>query len=184
MFQAHPNLKILLMDSPVQVRTRSTQPCAACRMLRRRCATDCILAPYFPIEESDNFARVHKVFGASNVIKMLQMVEESRREDAVKSMVYEAKARLRDPIYGSAGTVFYLQKHVKDLEMQLQSMAAQVLESQRQRDQLLKILMDVHSVNQSSPVDNAILDRFSFMLGDNSIWCDPNQISMDCFGTM
>lgn len=47
-------------------------PCAACKLLRRRCA-DCVFAPYFPADEPQKFASVHKVFGASNVNKMLQV---------------------------------------------------------------------------------------------------------------
>ncbi|KAH0854505.1 hypothetical protein HID58_069187 [Brassica napus] len=41
--------------------------------------------------------------GASNIIKLLQELPESQRTDAVNSMVYEAGARIRDPIYGCAG---------------------------------------------------------------------------------
>ncbi|XP_059441814.1 phosphopantothenoylcysteine decarboxylase-like [Corylus avellana] len=48
-------------------------PCAACKLLRRRCAEDCVFAPYFPADEPQKFANVHKVFGASNVNKMLQI---------------------------------------------------------------------------------------------------------------
>lgn len=49
-------------------------PCAACKLLRRRCAQDCVFAPYFPADEPQKFANVHKVFGASNVNKMLQVL--------------------------------------------------------------------------------------------------------------
>lgn len=48
-------------------------PCASCKLLRRRCAKDCTFAPYFPSHEPQKFAIVHKVFGASNVSKMLQV---------------------------------------------------------------------------------------------------------------
>lgn len=48
-------------------------PCAACKLLRRRCAHDCVFAPYFPADEPHKFGSVHKVFGASNVNKMLQV---------------------------------------------------------------------------------------------------------------
>ncbi|KAJ0798534.1 putative transcription factor LOB family [Helianthus annuus] len=34
---------------------------------------------------------------------------ESQRTDAVSSMVYEANARLRDPVYGCAGAICQLQ---------------------------------------------------------------------------
>lgn len=49
-------------------------PCAACKLLRRRCTPDCIFAPYFPAHQPHKFASVHKVFGASNVNKMLQVI--------------------------------------------------------------------------------------------------------------
>jgi len=49
------------------------QPCAACRMLRRRCESKCVLAPYFPTDEVENFALVHRVFGAKNVVKIIQV---------------------------------------------------------------------------------------------------------------
>ncbi|TYH72155.1 hypothetical protein ES332_D05G234900v1, partial [Gossypium tomentosum] len=48
-------------------------PCAACKILRRRCADKCVLAPYFPPEPA-KFAIAHLVFGASNIIKFLQVV--------------------------------------------------------------------------------------------------------------
>lgn len=51
----------------------TASPCAACKMLRRRCAQDCVFAPHFPADEPLKFANVHKVFGASNVSKLLQV---------------------------------------------------------------------------------------------------------------
>jgi hypothetical protein len=46
-------------------------PCAACKLLRRRCAEECPFSPYFSPHEPHKFAAVHKVFGASNVSKLL-----------------------------------------------------------------------------------------------------------------
>jgi hypothetical protein len=48
-------------------------PCAACKILRRRCADGCLLAPYFPPTEPAMFTTAHRVFGASNIIKLLQV---------------------------------------------------------------------------------------------------------------
>lgn len=48
-------------------------PCAACKLLRRRCAEECPFSPYFSPHEPQKFAAVHKVFGASNVSKMLMV---------------------------------------------------------------------------------------------------------------
>lgn len=49
-------------------------PCAACKILRRRCADKCVLAPYFPPTEPAKFTIAHRVFGASNIIKFLQVL--------------------------------------------------------------------------------------------------------------
>ncbi|XP_027347583.1 LOB domain-containing protein 4-like [Abrus precatorius] len=94
-------------------------PCAACKLLRRRCAQDCVFAPYFPADEPQKFANVHKVFGASNVNKMLQDLPEHQRGDAVSSMVYEANARVRDPVYGCVGAISSLQQQIGALQTQL-----------------------------------------------------------------
>ncbi|KAL0884589.1 hypothetical protein Bca101_008570 [Brassica carinata] len=80
-------------------------PCAACKILRRRCGEKCVLAPYFPPTEPAKFSIAHRVFGASNIIKLLQELPESQRTDAVNSLVYEAEARIRDPVYGCAGAI-------------------------------------------------------------------------------
>lgn len=60
-------------SSPGQGTVTSDPPCAACKSLRRKCTKDCIFLPYFPRDDPEKFARVHKVFGASNVAKMLQV---------------------------------------------------------------------------------------------------------------
>ncbi|KAG6735521.1 hypothetical protein POTOM_061871 [Populus tomentosa] len=72
-----------------------SSPCASCKLLRRRCAKDCIFAPYFPSDDPHKFAIVHKIFGASNVSKMLQEIPIHQRADAVGSLVYEANARMQ-----------------------------------------------------------------------------------------
>ncbi|GER25071.1 LOB domain-containing protein [Striga asiatica] len=103
-------------------------PCAACKLLRRRCAEDCVFAPYFPADEPHKFASVHKVFGASNVNKMLQELPEHQRGDAVSSMVYEANARIRDPVYGCVGAISSLQNQIDTLQTQLALAQAEVVQ--------------------------------------------------------
>ncbi|KGN47298.1 LOB domain-containing protein 1 [Cucumis sativus] len=112
-------------------------PCAACKILRRRCAERCVLAPYFPPSEPAKFAIAHRVFGASNIIKFLQELPESQRADAVSSLVYEASARVRDPVYGSAGAICQLQKQVNELQAQLAKAQAEVVNMQCQQANLV-----------------------------------------------
>ncbi|XP_066352550.1 LOB domain-containing protein 1-like [Miscanthus floridulus] len=114
-------------------------PCAACKILRRRCADGCVLAPYFPPTEPAKFTTAHRVFGASNIIKLLQDLPESSRADAVSSMVYEAEARLRDPVYGCAGAVCRLQKQANELKVQLARAQADLLNAQAQHANLLAL---------------------------------------------
>ncbi|GAV70238.1 DUF260 domain-containing protein [Cephalotus follicularis] len=99
----------------------SNPPCAACKFLRRKCMPNCIFAPYFPPEEPQKFANVHKIFGASNVSKLLHEVQPHQREDAVNSLAYEAEARLKDPVYGCVGAISVLQRQVIRLQRELEA---------------------------------------------------------------
>ncbi|KAK4774854.1 hypothetical protein SAY86_009789 [Trapa natans] len=124
-------------------------PCAACKILRRRCTDNCVLAPYFPPTEPLKFTTAHRVFGASNIIKFLQELPETHRADAVSSMVYEANARLRDPIYGCAGAICHLQKQVSDLQAQLAKSQAELLNLQAQYANLVALIYVEMSDRQS-----------------------------------
>ncbi|CDY62454.1 BnaA04g28360D [Brassica napus] len=115
-------------------------PCAACKILRRRCAEKCVLAPYFPPTDPAKFTIAHRVFGASNIIKFLQELPESQRTDAVNSMVYEAGARMRDPVYGCAGAIYHLQRQVSELQAQLVKTQVELVSMQLQRSDLLELL--------------------------------------------
>ncbi|KAL5819538.1 hypothetical protein ACOSQ4_023380 [Xanthoceras sorbifolium] len=94
----------------------SNSPCAACKFLRRKCTQECVFAPYFPPDQPQKFAKVHKVFGASNVAKILNELSPNLREDAVNSLAYEAEVRLRDPVHGCVGLISLLQHRLKQLQ--------------------------------------------------------------------
>uniref|UniRef100_A0A7N0UM49 LOB domain-containing protein n=1 Tax=Kalanchoe fedtschenkoi TaxID=63787 RepID=A0A7N0UM49_KALFE len=129
-------------------------PCAACKILRRRCAEKCVLAPYFPPSEPHKFTIAHRVFGASNIIKFLQDLPEPQRADAISSMVYEAGARIRDPVYGCAGTIFQLQKQLNELQAELAKAQAEMVTMQCQQAQLVQTLFamsNAPSSPESSP---------------------------------
>ncbi|KAG8367061.1 hypothetical protein BUALT_Bualt16G0033400 [Buddleja alternifolia] len=97
----------------------SNTACAACKCLRRRCTNDCVFAPYFPPDHTIQFKKVQNVFGASNVAKHLNALKfnPDQRENAVKSLVYEAEYRLSEPIHGVAGLVSLRQKQLKEIYM-------------------------------------------------------------------
>ncbi|XP_057487892.1 LOB domain-containing protein 36-like [Actinidia eriantha] len=97
----------------------TASPCAACKLQRRKCTQECVFAPYFPPDQPQKFETVHKVFGASNVSKILNDLSAAQREDAVNSLAYEAEARLRDPVYGCVGLISILQHRLKQVQIDL-----------------------------------------------------------------
>ncbi|PON62589.1 Lateral organ boundaries domain containing protein [Parasponia andersonii] len=98
----------------------SGSPCGACKFLRRKCVSGCVFAPYFCHEQgASHFAAIHKVFGASNVSKLLANIPVSDRCEAAVTISYEAQARLQDPIYGCVSHIFALQQQVVNLQAQL-----------------------------------------------------------------
>ncbi|KAG6555501.1 hypothetical protein Mapa_002736 [Marchantia paleacea] len=97
----------------------SSSPCAACKFLRRKCTAECVFAPYFPPDQPHKFANVHKIFGASNITKLLNELPVHQREDAVNSLAYEADARVKDPVYGCVGAISVLQRQVAQLQQEL-----------------------------------------------------------------
>ncbi|URE07593.1 hypothetical protein MUK42_03751, partial [Musa troglodytarum] len=97
-------------------------------------AKDCIFAPYFPPEDPHKFAIVHKELPVH------------QRADAVSSLVYEANARKRDPVYGSVGIISYLQNQISQLQMQLAFAEAELLCIQMQQERALanQHVIDIH----------------------------------------
>ncbi|KAG7653277.1 Lateral organ boundaries LOB [Arabidopsis suecica] len=81
----------------------SHQACASCKHQRKKCNNECILSPYFPARKTKEFQAVHKVFGVSNVQKMVRTVREEDRTKLSDSLTWEALWRQKDPVLGSYG---------------------------------------------------------------------------------
>ncbi|KAL3821433.1 hypothetical protein ACJIZ3_007338 [Penstemon smallii] len=81
----------------------SASACASCKHQRKKCTEKCVLAPFFPVEKTRDFQAVHRVFGVSNVTKIIVNLNEQDRRRAVESLVWEAVCRQKDPILGPYG---------------------------------------------------------------------------------
>lgn len=81
----------------------SHQACASCKHQRKKCNNECILSPYFPARKTKEFQAVHKVFGVSNVQKMVRTVRKEDRTKLSDSLTWEALWRQKDPVLGSYG---------------------------------------------------------------------------------
>ncbi|KAG7575880.1 Lateral organ boundaries LOB [Arabidopsis thaliana x Arabidopsis arenosa] len=145
--------------------TGTASPCGACKFLRRKCVSGCIFAPHFGSDQgAARFAAVHKVFGASNVSKLLHHIPVNRRHDAVVTISYEAQARLSDPVYGCVSTILALQQQVASLQAELSVVQSQLINSrvamanvmqqqthhQQQQQQLVVMQQPEYSNNSSA----------------------------------
>lgn len=92
----------------------------------------------------------------------MQELPESQRADAVSSMVYEAGARIRDPVYGSAGAICQLQKQVSELQAQLAKAQAELVNMQVQQANLAALLceMTYNKSQQNQPNSPQSVDNF------------------------
>ncbi|KAH6558758.1 hypothetical protein KP509_1Z047200 [Ceratopteris richardii] len=137
----------------------TAQACAACKFQRRKCSPDCPLAPYFPAEQPKQFLNVHKLYGVSNTLRILKQVDPLKRNDAMKSILYEANARDRDPVHGCFGIIVFLQNQADMLREELAYVRAQihVLEQQvfsyynQHQNQANPYPSQVKSLSVSSP---------------------------------
>ncbi|KAL2466606.1 LOB domain-containing protein 2 [Abeliophyllum distichum] len=84
-------------------RANGTSACASCKHQRKKCTEKCILAPFFPVDKTREFQAVHKVFGVSNVTKIVTNLEEEDRKQAVDSLVWEAFCWQKDAVLGPYG---------------------------------------------------------------------------------
>ncbi|CAI0384861.1 unnamed protein product [Linum tenue] len=151
-------------------------PCGACKFLRRKCVSGCIFAPHFGSDQgAARFAAVHKVFGASNVSKLLLHVPVNRRNEAVVTISYEAQARLSDPVLGCVSTILTLQQQVASLQAELAMVQNQLINSryamanvlhqqeqqQQQQQQQVAFLQPAYSNNSSASTNLLNLSSFT-----------------------
>ncbi|PIN01848.1 hypothetical protein CDL12_25640 [Handroanthus impetiginosus] len=90
----------------------TTQACAACKYHRRKCASDCILAPYFPHDSQRQFLNAHRLFGVKNIIRIVNDLEPPAKDHAMRTIIFQSDARAADPVGGCY-------RIIRDLEQQI-----------------------------------------------------------------
>lgn len=94
-------------------------------------------------------------------------------------MVYEANARLRDPVYGCAGAICQMQKQVSELQAQLAKAQAEVVNMQCQQANLVAFICMEMS---QSPQATSPQQQYSF---DHFIAANPQSYpDENCLGSM
>ncbi|CAK8533575.1 unnamed protein product [Lathyrus sativus] len=84
---------------------KSNKACAACKHQRRKCSSDCILAPYFPVDKPLMFHNALNLYGVSNIIEILNKIPQEMRDLAMKTIIYESNVRAIYPIHGCLGVI-------------------------------------------------------------------------------
>ncbi|KAL3685447.1 hypothetical protein R1sor_003469 [Riccia sorocarpa] len=100
--------------------------CAACKHQKRRCREECPLARWFPPYAPERFFTVNKLFGVKNVMRMIKE-NSGNEQDLVMSLVYEAEARQRDPVYGAYGVLQLLEREANQLEQMADQLKMELL---------------------------------------------------------
>ncbi|KAL0012760.1 hypothetical protein SO802_007868 [Lithocarpus litseifolius] len=125
--------------------------CAACKSLKRRCPKDCVLAPYFPPNNPQRFACVHKIFGASNTTKMLEQLPLHLRAVGADCMSFEASSRVEDPVYGSVRIISQLQEQIIEAQSELVKTKGEIdfhNAQQQLQQQPMQQLQMIHAIAQ------------------------------------
>lgn len=99
---------------------------------------------------------------------LFQELPVDQRADAVSSLVYEANARMRDPVYGCVGAISYLQNQVSQLQMELAMAQAEILCIQMEQEPLAPSpatladgIVPVHPAANSSMSTDDVVSRVS-----------------------
>ncbi|KAL6495930.1 hypothetical protein OROGR_030493 [Orobanche gracilis] len=90
----------------------TAQACAACKYQRRKCAADCILAPYFPHDRQPQFLNAHRLFGVKNIVKIVSHLDPPAKDHAMRTIIFQSDARAADPVGGC-------HRIIRDLEHQI-----------------------------------------------------------------
>ncbi|XP_075649733.1 LOB domain-containing protein 23-like [Castanea sativa] len=135
--------------------------CAACKYLRRRCPSDCIFSPYFPPNDPQRFSCVHRIYGASNVGKMLQQLPSHLRSQAVDTMYFEAQYRLQDPVYGCVGIISQLHQQINRAESQVAKIQAEISFLNSNAQEVEEPQVDQHFEANSNFINNFLPEQIN-----------------------
>ncbi|KAG2663419.1 hypothetical protein I3843_16G030000 [Carya illinoinensis] len=104
----------------------ASQACASCKYQRKKCDPHCPLAPFFPQHRRKDFMNVHKVFGVRNVLKLTKNLGFKEKSEAMKTMIYQADVRVKDPVGGCCRVISELQNRIKHLEAEYRLLLEQL----------------------------------------------------------
>ncbi|KAI8553487.1 hypothetical protein RHMOL_Rhmol05G0019600 [Rhododendron molle] len=101
--------------------------CAACKHQRQRCDSDvCPLALYFPANKIEEFQNVHRIYGITNLIRILHSVPEHLRHKTAETLILEAAMRKEFPVSGSLAVQAQTRALIHEYEKELEFVKKQI----------------------------------------------------------
>ncbi|GLU14324.1 hypothetical protein SLE2022_309000 [Rubroshorea leprosula] len=152
------------MPNIPRVGTTSSQACAACKYQRRKCTPDCILAPYFPHHRQRQFLNAHKLFGVSNITKIIKNLNLPDKETAMRTIMFQSDARANDPVGGCYRIICELHRQIEcskaELELVLHQLAIYRAYAARQQPHDVKV--EETAVSDSAIGSKEVVDLDTF----------------------
>ncbi|XVF35332.1 hypothetical protein REPUB_Repub18cG0136400 [Reevesia pubescens] len=152
----------------------ASQACAVCKYQRRKCASNCPLAPFFPANNHKEFLNTCKLFGVRKITKMLENLDSQQRIIAMKCLIYQANARANDPVGGCYRIIQDLKRQIDwnkaELELVLQQLAickaqaAATTTQQHQQpgqQQMVQVVDDDNEQDQENGIHYEVFEGFN-----------------------
>ncbi|XP_075491259.1 LOB domain-containing protein 27-like [Primulina tabacum] len=142
------------------LKSGSGQACAACKYQRRRCTSECVLAPFFPADQPKMFQNVHRLFGVKNIVNTLRELDPDQKAIAMKSMKFHATMRDKYPVYGCLVEIQQLAYKIQLAEEELQAVLQQLAYYRQNQQQEMSSTNDYLSQLQlgvAPPAENSAM---------------------------
>ncbi|KAL9672641.1 hypothetical protein QQ045_028893 [Rhodiola kirilowii] len=147
----------------------TSQACAACKYRRRRCLPECELAPYFPADQPKLFENAHRLYGVSNILKILKKLDPSNHAEAMRSIIYESNVRDRDLVLGCYGYIEQLQLRVQMAEQELENVRSALIKVQLDNQIMEHESSSLLHLGMSAPTNNIMFEN-SVLMQDDQFW--------------
>ncbi|KAJ6411642.1 hypothetical protein OIU84_008260 [Salix udensis] len=156
----------------------TSQACASCKYQRRKCSSECPLAPYFPPDQPKMFQNAHKLFGVRKILKILENLESHQQEEAMRSIIYQANIRDRFPVHGCWGIICKLHFQIRQVEEELHAVLAHLEMYRQQQQQIAALTEDVTSQLElgMAPPQPCLAQQYSYSIIGSNIGYSSNYL--------
>ncbi|KAI3970575.1 hypothetical protein MKX01_024222 [Papaver californicum] len=118
------------------VKGGTSQACAACKYQRRKCSNECPLKPYFPADQPKMFQNAHRLFGVSNILKIINPLPPNQKMEAMRSIIYQSNIRDKHRVHGCVAIIEQLSFQIQQANLELDAVNTQLAIYRQQYNQL------------------------------------------------